>query len=280
MCEREITTAMLESFRQELTEGEKSRATIEKYMRDIQSFLEFAEGRSIDKSLVLSYKNSLKENYAMTSANSMLASLNTLMRFNDWHDCCVKQFKIQKKAYCSEEAELTKQEYIHLVKTAESSGNERLSLILQTICATGIRISELEYVTVESLRTGEAIVSCKGKIRTVFLVKELRHKLMEYAEKRGVASGAVFVTRGGNPVNRSNIWREMKALCDAAGVPTTKVFPHNLRHLFARTFYDMEKDISQLADILGHTNINTTRIYIITTGEEHKRKMEGMELTV
>ncbi len=280
MCEREITSAMLESFRQDLTEGEKSRATIEKYMRDIQSFLEFAGDRCIDKALVLSYKNNLKDNYAMTSANSMLASLNTLMRFNDWHDCCVKQFKIQKKAYCSEEEELTKEEYIHLVKTAERLGNERLSLILQTICATGIRISEMEYVTIESLQAGEAIVNCKGKIRTIFIVRDLRDKLMKYAAQRRISTGSVFVTRSGKAMDRSNIWREMKALCDAAGVATTKVFPHNLRHLFARTFYDLEKDISQLADVLGHTNINTTRVYIITTGEEHKRKLEGMELTV
>lgn len=280
MCERRITSEMLESFRQHLIDDEKSNATIEKYMRDIRSFMEFAKGRTVDKSLMLSYKNGLKEDYAMTSVNSMLVSLNALMRFNDWHDCCVKQFKIQKKAYCSEEAELTKQEYVHLVKTAERLGNERLSLILQTICATGIRISELEYVTIESLQAGEAVVNCKGKIRTIFIVSDLRDKLMKYAAQRGISAGPVFVTRSGKAMDRSNIWREMKALCDAAGVATTKVFPHNLRHLFARTFYDLEKDISQLADVLGHTNINTTRVYIITTGEEHKRKLEGMELTV
>lgn len=280
MCERRITSAMLSSFEQHLIDDEKSNATIEKYMRDAQCFKEFAGERKIDKHLVMSYKNSLENKYAITSANSMLASLNALMRFNDWHDCCVKQFKIQKKAYCSEEAELTKQEYVRLVKTAESLGKERLKFILQTICAMGIRISELEYVTVESLQKGEAIVNCKGKTRTVFIVKSLSSKLIKYAEERGISAGPVFVTRSGKPVNRSNIWREMKALCEVTGVPATKVFPHNLRHLFARTFYNMEKDISQLADILGHTNINTTRVYTITTGAEHKRKMEGMELIV
>lgn len=280
MCERRITSAMLSSFEQHLIDDEKSNATIEKYMRDVRHFKEFAGERKVDKHLVMSYKNGLEKKYAITSANSMLASLNALMRFNDWHDCCVKQFKIQKKAYCSEEVELTKKEYIQLVKTAERLGNERLTLILQTICATGIRISELEHVTIESLKVGEAIVSCKGKIRTVFIVNDLRDKLMNYADQKGISTGSVFVTRSGRSMDRSNIWREMKALCDAAGVTASKVFPHNLRHLFARTFYNMDKDISQLADILGHTNINTTRVYIITTGAEHKRKMEGMELTV
>lgn len=280
MKKRIITSAKLEKFRQFLLDDEKSKATIEKYMRDMRCFIEFAGEQNIDKALTLSYKAELEKEYAVSSANSMLASLNSFLRFCGWLDCCVKQFKVQKKAFCSEEKEITREEYIRLVKTAENSGNERLGLILQTICGTGIRVSELEFITVESLQRGEAIVNCKGKSRTVFIVKELRRKLVRYAKKKKIVSGAVFVTRGGKPVNRSNIWREMKELCKMAGVSPSKVFPHNLRHLFARIFYGIEKDIAKLADVLGHTNINTTRVYIITTGAEHKRRMECMKLII
>lgn len=280
MKKRALSKAKLEKFKQHLIDDEKSKATIDKYIRDMKHFMDYVGQQNVDKQLMISYKNHLEQHYAVTSANSMLASLNAFFRFNGWHDCCVKQFRVQKKAYCSEETELTKEEYVRLVRTAQESGNERLELVIQTICGTGIRISELEFITVESLRRGEAVVSCKGKTRTVFIVNELSRRLSRYAKDKEICSGPIFVTRSGNPVNRSNIWREMKELCEIAGVPTTKVFPHNLRHLFARTFYNMEKDISQLADVLGHTNINTTRVYIITTGAEHKRKMESMELTV
>ena len=278
MRKRCITTAKLKRFQQFLMDDEKSKATIEKYMRDMKHFLEFAGEQNVDKALSLAYKAELEKDYAVTSANSMLASLNSFFRFSGWHDCCVKQFKVQKKAFCSEEKELSREEYVKLVKTAHSIGNERLSLILQTICGTGIRVSELEFITVEALQRGEAFVNCKGKSRTVFIVKELRRKLVRYAKKRKIVRGSVFVTRGGKPVNRSNLWREMKELCGIAGVSETKVFPHNLRHLFARVFYGIEKDIAKLADVLGHTNINTTRVYIITTGAEHKKRMECMKL--
>ncbi len=280
MKKRTITIARLKLFRQFLLDDEKSEATIEKYMRDMKHFLDFAGDQHVDKALSLSYKIELEKKYALVSANSMIASLNTFFRFCGWHECCIKQFKVQKKTFCSEEKELTKDEYIQLVKTAENIGKERLGLILQTICGTGIRVSELKFITVESLQRGEAMVSCKGKTRTVFIVKELRRKLARYAKKRRIASGPIFITRGGKPVNRSNIWREMKELCDKAGVSPSKVFPHNLRHLFARVFYRLEKDIAKLADVLGHTNINTTRVYIITTGAEHKRRMESMKLII
>ena len=167
---------------------------------------------------------------------------------------------------------------MRLCRTAEKCGNMRLNLILQTLCATGIRISELRFVTVEAAKSGEMTVNCKAKTRTVFIIRELKDKLLRYAKQRGIKSGMIFVTRSGCAVDRTNIWREMKALCINANVNPQKVFPHNLRHLFARVFYEIEKDIAKLADILGHSSINTTRIYIISTGMEHRRRMENMHL--
>ena len=280
MKKRMVTQESMKRFELFLKEDEKSNATIRKYMHDLENFAIYAQDSPVDKSLVLAYKNALEGNYAVSSANSMLAAMNSYLRFEGWHDCCVKQFKIQKKAYCSQEDELTREEYIRLLQTAVRNGNQRLYLILQTICATGIRVSEIEYITVEAVNRGEAEVHCKGKIRRVFIVSDLCEKLTDYAAERSISSGPVFRTRSGKPMSRCNIWREMKLLCEEAGVPEQKVYPHNLRHLFARTFYDMEKDIAKLADVLGHTNINTTRIYIITTGEEHKKKMEQMGLVL
>ena len=210
----------------------------------------------------------------------MLASLNSLFAFLGWNDCKVKVIKIQRQIYCPEEKELTKAEYVRLINAAKYKKNERLSLLIQTICGTGIRVSELEYITVETVRRGEATVSCKGKTRSVFIVKDLKKKLLRYAAEQEIKSGMIFVTKSGKPINRTNIWREMKALCKDANVNTQKVFPHNLRHLFARTFYGIEKDIAKLADILGHSSINTTRIYIISTGMEHRRRMENMHLII
>ena len=175
---------------------------------------------------------------------------------------------------------MTRAEYKRLCQAAKQKKNERLNLIIQTICATGIRVSELQYITVESAKCGEAIVNCKAKTRSVFIVKELKQKLLRYAEEQGIKSGMIFVTKSGKPINRTNIWREMKALCKDANVNPQKVFPHNLRHLFARTFYGIEKDIAKFADILGHSSINTTRIYIISTGTEHRKKMENMHLII
>lgn len=278
--ERIITNSMIGDFERYLRSDEKSDNTIEKYLRDARAFCEFAGSREICKSVVMEFKASLVENYEVTSANSMIAAVNAFLRFMGWMDCCIKQFKVQKKAFCSEEKELTKAEYIRLVNTAKEKGNERLNLILQTICGTGIRVSELQFITVEAVRKGEAIVSCKNKTRTVFIVRELQKKLLSYIKTKGITTGCIFITKSGKPMSRCNIWREMKALCEQAGVSPDKVFPHNLRHLFARTFYGIEKDIAKLADILGHSSINTTRIYIITTGAEHKRKMENMRLII
>ncbi len=280
MKKRFITSKMIANFEVELRNDEKSSNTIEKYLRDVGCFATFTRGRIIDKALVLEYKAQLEKDYVLASANSMLAAINSFFKFVGWYDCCVKQFKVQRKTYCSEESELTKQEYIALVHAAEHKKNERLSLLIQTICGTGIRVSELEFITVEAVKRGEAVVSCKGKSRKVFIVKDLCKKLQKYAKEHNIASGDIFITKTGKPMNRSNIWREMKSLCEQAGVNPSKVFPHNLRHLFARTFYGIEKDIAKLADILGHTSINTTRIYIITTGAEHRRKLENMRLII
>ena len=268
---RIITNSMIGDFENYLHSDEKS---------DVRAFCEFAAAQQINKTLVMEFKASLVENYEITSANSMIAAINAFLRFMGWVDCCIKQFKIQKKAFCSEEKELTKAEYIRLVNATKAEGNERLNLILQTICGTGIRVSELQFITVEAVRKGEAIVSCKNKTRTVFIVRELQKKLLNYIKSKGITTGCIFITKSGKPMSRCNIWREMKALCEQAGVSPDKVFPHNLRHLFARTFYGIDKDIAKLADILGHSSINTTRIYIITTGAEHKRKMENMRLII
>lgn len=277
---RVVDTKKIAAFRQALAEEEKSPATISKYVRDVGCFAAFADGRAVDKMLVLEYKCFLEESFALTSANSMLAAVNAFFRFMGWSDCCVKRFRIQSQTFCPEEKELTKEEYFRLVNTARSKGDIRLMLIMQTICSMGIRISELEFVTVEAVMHGSATVNCKGKARKLFVVKPLQKLLLEYARSKGITSGPVFVTRSGNPLSRCNVWRKMKALCGEAGVLPCKVFPHNLRHLFAREFYAIEKDIAKLADILGHTSIDTTRIYIITTGEEHSRKMESLNLVI
>ena len=276
-----ITRDAVQNFKQYLWEEEKSENTIEKYIRDVRAFMTFAGGGEIRKDIVIAYKDKLlSENYTARSINSMLASLNSLFMFLGWSDCRAKSIKLQRQVYCSKERELTKAEYTKLVNTAKKKGNERLNLILQTICGMGIRVSELQYITVEAVMNGEAVVSLKGKTRTVFIVKDLRKKLLRYAAEQGIKSGLVFITRTGNMINRTNIWREMKNLCEQAGVNPQKVFPHNLRHLFARTFYGIEKDIAKLADILGHSSINTTRIYIISTGAEHRRRMEKMRLII
>ncbi len=281
MKERILTEKMVADFSAYLKSEEKSENTIEKYLRDVRAFSVYLNGDEITKEAVIAYKSKLLSmNYAVRSVNSMLASLNSLFAFLGWTDCRVKSIKLQRQIYCSEERELTKAEYMRLVNTAKQKGNERLNLILQTICGTGIRVSELQYITVEAVKCGEAIVSLKGKTRTIFIVRELQKKLLRYAAEQGISSGTIFITRTGRPMSRTNIWREMKGLCEQAGVNQQKVFPHNLRHLFARVFYGIEKDIAKLADILGHSSINTTRIYIISTGDEHRRRMEHMRLII
>lgn len=275
-----ITRKKIENFRKYLREEEKSDNTIEKYIRDVSAFSAFCEG-SITKDTVISYKQSLiNGEYAVRSINSMLASINSLFSFLGWYELRVKSLKVQQQVFCPEEKELTKAEYERLCRTAERKQNERLCLILQTICGTGIRASELQFITVEAVRKGEAIVSLKGKTRSIFIVRDLQKKLLRYISEQKITAGAIFITRSGKPMNRTNIWREMKKLCIEAEVNPEKVFPHNLRHLFARVFYGIEKDIAKLADILGHSSINTTRTYIISTGTEHRQRMERMRLII
>lgn len=274
-----LTDKLVAEFSAHLKQEEKSQNTTEKYLRDVRMFAAHFRGTEITKEMVIAYKSKLlAEHYAVRSVNSMLASLNSLFTFLGWSDCKVKSMKLQRQIYCPEEKELTKAEYLRLVNTAKRKGKERLNLILQTICGTGIRVSELEYITVEAAKSGKAVVALKGKTRSVFLVKELQKKLLRYATEQNISSGTIFITRNGKPLSRTNIWREMKGLCQEAGVHPQKVFPHNLRHLFARVFYGIEKDIAKLADILGHSSINTTRIYIISTGSEHRKRMENMHL--
>lgn len=278
---RILTSEAIDCFKKHLREEEKSENTIEKYLRDVRAFAAYLSGIEVTKETVLAYKSRLlAENYAVRSINSILASVNSLFAFLGWADLKVKSIKIQRQIYCPEEKELTKTEYMRLVNTAKQKGNERLNLILQTICDTGIRVSELQYITVDAVKNGEAIVSLKGKTRSVFIVKDLKKKLLRYAAEQGITSGTIFITRTGRPISRTNIWREMKSLCVQAGVNPQKVFPHNLRHLFARIFYGLEKDIAKLADILGHSSINTTRIYIMSTGNKHRRRMEHMRLII
>ena len=265
----------LTEFEQYLHHEEKSQATIEKYMRDVRAFLNYMTGGEIGKDQMIAFKEYLAARYAPASVNSMLVSVNSFLRYTGQAHCCVKLLKIQRQIFCSEQRELTRQEYQRLVKAA---GGTRLALVLQTICGTGIRVSELQYITVEAVYAGKAVVSCKNKTRVIFIPSSLQKTLKERIKKTGLKTGPVFVCKNGAPLNRSNIWREMKALCASAGVSPDKVFPHNLRHLFARTFYSIEKDIVRLADLLGHSSINTTRIYTIDSGWQHRSRLERVQI--
>ena len=277
--ERILTEKVIQQFSAHLESEEKSPNTVEKYLRDARAFAAALDGAAVTKEAVVAYKRRLLDSgYAVRSVNSMLASLNSLFSFLGWHDCRAKTLKHQRQVFCPEDRELTRAEYERLCRAARRKHNERLELLLQTICGTGIRVSELAFITVEAVRGGAATVSLKGKTRTVFLVRPLQKKLLRYALEREIGSGPVFITRTGRPMSRTNIWREMKSLCAEANVNPNKVFPHNLRHLFARVFYGMEKDIAKLADILGHSSIDTTRIYIVSTGTEHRKHMERMRL--
>lgn len=281
MDQRQLSEVQIKEFADYLRNEEKSENTIEKYVRDVGAFARDIGNAAITKKTVIEYKNKLlKMSYAPRSVNSMLASLNALFAYLGWNELKLRTIKIQRQLYCPKEKELTKAEYMRLVSAAKQRGNERLNLIIQTICGTGIRVSELKYITVEAVKRGEATVSLKGKTRSVFIVKELKKKLLRYIAKQKITSGSVFITRSGKPMSRTNIWREMKNLCEEAKVNPKKVFPHNLRHLFARTFYGIEKDIAKLADVLGHSSINTTRIYIATSGTEHRCRMEKMHLII
>jgi len=277
--ENVITKDLIDEFEKYLVEEEKSKATIEKYLRDVKRFLIFISGRALTKELVMEFKQEMiHSGLAVRSINSILASVGKFLNFLGREECRVKNIRIQPKAYCDMDKELTKNEYMRLLQSAKN--NPRLELLLQTICGTGIRVSELVYFTVESVNQGEITVSCKNKTRIIMIPKKLKQMLKKYAKKNGIKSGIIFRTKNGKAMDRSNIWREMKRLCKCSGVKMSKVFPHNLRKLFAKSFYNLEKDIAKLADVLGHSNINTTRIYIMTSGAEHMRKIEQLGLVV
>lgn len=276
---KRITAAQLALFRQHLQEAEREPATIEKYLRDTRSFAAWLEGREVTKEQTARWKEHLiRTGCQPVTVNAKLSALHKLFSLLGWSDCRVKYLKLQRRIFRHTEKELRKEEYCRLVDTARSLGRERLALLMETICATGIRVSEVPYITVEALRAGRAEIALKGKIRTVLLPEKLRRKLLKYAGKRKIASGEVFLTRSGRGLSRRQIWGEMKTLCQRAGVAASKVFPHNLRHLFAQVFYRACRDVVKLADVLGHSSIETTRIYLISTGVEHARQLERLGL--
>lgn len=273
-----ISSSIIEEYKQHLIDEEKSEATIQRYLHDILQFNIWRKEQDITKSLVLLYKTYISGIYALASVNSIISSLNSLFSFMGWNELKVKTLKAQKRIFASEEKELTKDEYRRLLSAAQKKKDNRLYLLMQCICATGIRVSELKYITIESLTYGRAEINNKGKRRVVFIPSKLCKALKVYAKKKKIKSGAVFVSKNGKPLDRSNIWASMKKLCEAAKVSTNKVFPHNLRHLFARTYYTIQKDIVRLADLLGHSNINTTRIYTQESGETHRQQIQKLGL--
>ena len=267
------------AFVEHLWEEEREQGTVEKYQRDICSFMVWADKREMSKSLTTAWKEHLKmQGYKPETVNGKLSALNKFLRFTGREECQVKPLHIQRRLFRGVKKDLSKNEYLHLVDTAVSLGRHRLALLMETICATGIRVSEVKYITLEAIRDGYAEVALKGKIRTIFIPSKLCRKLEKYAKKQKIASGELFVTRSGRGLTRRQIWAAMKGLCKKAGVEPSKVFTHNLRHLFARTFYHVGRDIAKLADVLGHSSIETTRIYLISTGVEHARQLDRLGL--
>lgn len=273
-----ITLNQISEFKKYLLNEEKSSVTVEKYIRDVTTFYVWSNNRAIEKADVIAYKEFLMGTYKIASVNSMLSSINSFFTYLEWFELKVKTLKKQKELFIREEKELTKAEYERLLDAARSKKNKRIYYIMQTICATGIRISELRFITTEAIRMQRAEVRCKGKNRVVFLPKNLCKILKEYAKEENIQNGSIFTTKTGKPINRRNVWADMKKLCETANVARTKVFPHNLRHLFARTFYSQQKDIVRLADLLGHSSVNTTRIYTIESGYKHKKIIQRLGL--
>ncbi len=275
---RKITGVKIKNFGEFLINEEKSKATLEKYVRDIKAFADWLGGEAVSKARVLEYKEYIIANYAPASVNSIISSLNSFFEYMQEYSLRVKTLKIQHRVFSEKERELTKAEYERLLKAAKLNGNRKLYLLMQTICAVGIRVSELRYISVESLQCGQAVINMKGKMRVIMLPRDLCGILKKYAAEQKISSGSIFVTKTGRPLDRSNIWKMMKALCESARVDKKKVFPHNLRHLFARTFYSLQKDIVRLADILGHSSVNTTRIYTMESGEICRRQIQKLGL--
>lgn len=274
-----ITNQRLAEFGQHLREEEYGKATMEKYLREVGYFYRWLENRRVDKGITAEFKNDLQEKgYAPSTINGKLSALNAFFRFAGWEECRVKFLRIQRRIFRDQKRELSREEYRRLLKTAKDRKNDRLALLMETVCGTGIRVSETEYITVEALKRGRAEVQLKGKVRVIFLPEKLCRRLLKYAGKTGIVSGEIFLTGNGKRLSRRQIWREMKGLCKQADVEEAKVFPHNLRHLFATAFYRVSGDIVKLADVLGHSSIETTRIYLMTSGKEHTRYLENMGL--
>ncbi len=274
-----LTDGQLISFKHQLRSEEREQSTIEKYIREVHLFTRWLAGRPVTAETIAPWKNHLRdEGYKPETINSKLSALNKFFKFMGWYDYQMKYLKVQRKLFRGTEKELTKDEYLRLLETANHLGKARLVLLIETICATGIRVSEVRYITVETVRAGRAEIALKGKIRTILLPGKLCRKLQKYAKRQKITSGEIFLTRSGKGISRRQIWAEMKALCKKANVTPSKVFPHNLRHLFARTFYRACRDVAKLADVLGHSSIETTRIYLVSTGIEHARQLERLGL--
>lgn len=277
----QMTIEDISNYKEYLYHAERSAGTIEKYLRDIKAFLSWLSGREASKENAAGWKEYLTEmSYVPATINSMLSAVNDFFRFMGWEECRVKLLHIQRKMFREQARALDRKEYLRLLHTAQQQGKERLRLLMETICSTGIRVSEVKYITIEAILNGRTDISLKGKIRTILLPQKLCRKLRKYAKKRGIKKGQIFIAKNGNSLSRTQIWKEMKALCESARVEPSKVFPHNLRHLFASSFYNVCKDVVRLADVLGHSSIETTRIYLITTETEHARQLERMRLII
>ena len=275
----QLTEREFDQFEDYLRHDEREESTIEAYLRSLTRFAEWADGRAVTKELAMEWKTALSESgYRPISVNAMLAAVNKFFTCMGREDCKVKYLKLQRQMFRKSEKDLSKEEYQRLVQAAHEKGDLRMELILETICATGIRVGELKYITVEAVRAGVAEIALKGKIRTILLPHRLCRKLQKYAKQQKIASGKLFLTQDGLPVSRQSIWTRMKALCEAAGVERSKVFPHNLRSLFARSFYGSCHDVVRLADVLGHSSIETTRIYLMSTGKEYLRQLDKLGL--
>ena len=277
--DKHIDQAQLTAFERHLRLEEREPGTIEKYLRDVRAFAAWLEEKPLDKEAAVAWKEHLlASGYAPSTINSMLIAVNRFFCFQHWEELRVKTVRVQRRIFRSREKELTKEEYVRLLEAAHTLGREQLALLMETICATGIRVSEVRYITVEAAQAGRAEITLKGKIRTILLPGKLRRKLLKYAKKQNTGTGEIFLTRTGKGMSRHQIWAEMKAICKQAGVASSKVFPHNLRHLFARTFYKVCRDVVQLADVLGHSSVETTRIYLASTGDEYVRRMDRLGL--
>lgn len=276
---RQITKEIIDSYREYLFWEEKAAATIKKYVREVGIFADWLSGREVTKELASQWKEKLKNSgYVPRTVNAMLSAVNGFFSFMGWSDCRVKFLKIQRQMFRDESKDLDMEEYKKLVDTAYRLGKQRLGLVIETICGTGIRVSELEYITVEAVKAGKAEIQLKGKVRVILISGRLVRKLLDYAAEHKITAGQIFLTRSGKSLPRRQIWAELKKLGAAAGVEASKVFPHNLRHLFARTFYNSCGDIVKLADVLGHSSVDTTRIYLLSTGAEHMRQLDCLGL--